>query len=66
MGHGVSYGGGQSSLGYLFVAPEEPKPSATASTAVAATQTLQFKMYLQLTSFPLLPQCIKISWVHQK
>ncbi|KAI3977106.1 hypothetical protein MKX01_002426 [Papaver californicum] len=33
MGRGVSYGGGQSSLGYLFAGPEEPKPSAPATTA---------------------------------
>ncbi|KAI3842118.1 hypothetical protein MKW92_044623 [Papaver armeniacum] len=37
MGRGVSYGGGQSSLGYLFAGPEEPKPSAPAPAAAPAT-----------------------------
>ncbi|RZC59994.1 hypothetical protein C5167_021753 [Papaver somniferum] len=39
MGRGVSYGGGQSSLGYLFAGPEEPKTAAPAATAAAATPT---------------------------
>ncbi|MCL7023704.1 hypothetical protein MKW94_005568 [Papaver nudicaule] len=36
MGRGVSSGGGQSSLGYLFAGPEDPKPSAAAAPAAAA------------------------------
>ncbi|KAI3839364.1 hypothetical protein MKX03_032646 [Papaver bracteatum] len=42
MGRGVSYGGGQSSLGYLFAGPEEPKtaaPAAAAPPTAAAAQT---------------------------
>ncbi|KAI3957767.1 hypothetical protein MKX01_007598 [Papaver californicum] len=39
MGRGVSYGGGQSSLGYLFAGPEEPKPSAPAPAPASAPAT---------------------------
>ncbi|KAF6171417.1 hypothetical protein GIB67_009558 [Kingdonia uniflora] len=35
MGRGVSSGGGQSSLGYLFGGGESPKPTAPASQNVA-------------------------------
>ncbi|KAI3942857.1 hypothetical protein MKW92_012839 [Papaver armeniacum] len=56
MGRGVSYGGGQSSLGYLFAGPEESKPSAPAPAAApataAATATAQIP---PLTSLPLPP-----------
>ena len=36
MGRGVSSGGGQSSLGYLFGSGEAPKPAGNNSTAPAA------------------------------
>ena len=37
MGRGVSSGGGQSSLGYLFGSGEAPKPTTTNGTSTGAT-----------------------------
>ncbi|KAI3888187.1 hypothetical protein MKX03_020585 [Papaver bracteatum] len=37
MGRGFSYGGGQSTLGYLFAGPEESKPFAPIELADAST-----------------------------
>ncbi|CAN1839932.1 Protein SPIRAL1-like 1 [Linum perenne] len=41
MGRGVSSGGGQSSLGYLFGSGEAPKPAPAADTASKAPQRAQ-------------------------
>lgn len=38
MGRGVSYGGGQSSLGYLFGSGEAPKPATSNSQTAAPTE----------------------------
>ncbi|WOK99347.1 nitrilase-associated protein [Canna indica] len=40
MGRGVSSGGGQSSLGYLFGGGEAPKPAGAATAAPAADKSL--------------------------
>ncbi|CAN1839931.1 Protein SPIRAL1-like 1 [Linum perenne] len=41
MGRGVSSGGGQSSLGYLFGSGEAPKPAPAADTASKAPQRVE-------------------------